>query len=199
MTQKQFWNNKFSNQDFFYGTNPNKFLASNLELFKDYQKLLCLGEGEGRNVIFFAKNGLDVTAIDTSNLGLEKLEKWSKNENLNIKTVCIDLNDWKVDEKYDVIVASYLHMYKNEREELFRKIENSLNSGGYFVAEFFSINQLNYNSGGPKDIDLLYTKEDFENYFNLCKKSITEEITILDEGIGHQGEASVIRVVIQKN
>jgi len=90
-------------------------------------------------------------------------------------------------------------MYKNEREELFRKIENSLNSGGYFVAEFFSINQLNYNSGGPKDIDLLYTKEDFENYFNLCKKSITEEITILDEGIGHQGEASVIRVVIQKN
>ena len=49
------------------------------------------------------------------------------------------------------------------------------------------------------DIDLLYTKEDFENYFNLCKKSITEEITILDEGIGHQGEASVIRVVIQKN
>lgn len=91
----------------------------------------------GKKCDIFAKNGLDVTAIDTSNLGLEKLEKWSKNENLNIKTVCIDLNDWKVDEKYDVIVASYLHMYKNEREELFRKIENSLNSGGYFVAEFF--------------------------------------------------------------
>ena len=198
MTQQQFWNNKFSNQDFFYGTNPNKFLASNLELFKDYQKLLCLGEGEGRNAIFFAKNGLDVTAIDTSNLGLEKLEKWSKNENINIKTVCIDLNDWKVDEKYDVIVASYLHMYKNEREELFRKIENSLNSNGYFVGEFFSTKQLEFSSGGPKDLDLLYTIEDFSNYFNLCKKNITEEIVVLNEGIGHQGEACVIRVVIQK-
>lgn len=199
MTQQQFWNNKFSNQDFFYGKNPNKFLESKLELLKGCKKLLCLGEGEGRNAIFFAKNGFDVTAIDASNLGLEKLDKWSKEENLNIKTVCMDLNDWKSDEKYDVIVASYLHLYKNEREELFKKIENSLKLNGYFIAEFFSTKQLNYNSGGPKDIDLLYTKEDFQSYFNLCKKNITEEVTILNEGIGHQGEACVIRVIIQKN
>lgn len=198
MSQQDFWNGKFSKADYFYGTKANEFLASNISLLKNHKKLLCLGEGEGRNAIFFAKNGFEVSAIDASNLGLEKLQNRAIEEKLDIKTVCMDLNDWTVLEKYDVIVASYLHMFKNEREELFKKIENSLSSKGYFIGEFFSTKQLSFNSGGPKDLDLLYTIEDFENYFNLCKKNITEEIVILDEGIGHQGEACVIRVVIQK-
>lgn len=199
MNQQEFWNGKFSKADYFYGINPNDFLASNIELLKNHQELLCLGEGEGRNAIFFAKNGFEVSAIDASNLGLEKLQNRAIQEKLDIKTICRDLNFWKADEKYDVIVASYLHMYKDEREELFKKIEESLNINGYFIAEFFSTKQLSFNSGGPKDLDLLYSLEDFQNYFNLCKKNITEKIVVLDEGIGHQGEACVIRVVIQKN
>lgn len=198
MSQQEFWNGKFSKADYFYGTKANEFLVLNISLLKNHKKLLCLGEGEGRNAIFFAKNGFEVSAIDASNLGLEKLQNRAIEEKLDIKTVCMDLNDWTVLEKYDVIVASYLHMFKNEREELFKKIEDSLNSNGYFIGEFFSTKQLSFNSGGPKDLDLLYAIEDFQNYFNLCKKNITEEIVVLDEGIGHQGEACVIRVVIQK-
>ena len=198
MSQQLFWNNKFSKVDYFYGTKPNEFLASKLELIKHKKTLLCLGEGEGRNAIFFAQNGLEVSAIDASDIGLKKLDRKSKEENLNIKTFCMDLNHWEAKEKYDVIVASYLHMSKNEREGLFKNIENSLNINGYFVAEFFSTKQIKYSSGGPKDLDLLYTIEDFEKYFNSCKKEIREEIVVLDEGVGHQGEASVIRVVIQK-
>ena len=198
MSQKEFWNNKFSKVDYFYGINPNEFLASNIGLLNNHKKLLCLGEGEGRNAIFFAKNGFEVSAIDASDLGLGKLQNRAKEENLDIKTICIDLNFWKAEEKYDVIMASYLHLLKNEREELFKKIEEALNINGYFIAEFFSTKQLSYNSGGPKDLDLLYSVENFSNHFNLCKKNITEEIVVLDEGIGHQGEACVIRVVIQK-
>ncbi len=198
MSQQEFWNGKFSKADFFYGTNPNEFLASNLELIKSQKKMLCLGEGEGRNAIFFAKNGFDVTAIDASDLGLKKLENRAIEENINIKTVCMDLNFWEDNQKYDVIVASYLHMYKNEREELFKKIEESLNIDGYFIGEFFSNKQLSYSSGGPKDLDLLYTTKDFTNYFENCKKKVSEEIVNLDEGIGHQGEACVIRVVIKR-
>ncbi len=199
MSQQIFWNGKFSKADYFYGIKPNEFLASKIDLFNNHKKLLCLGEGEGRNAIFFAQNGFEVSAIDASDLGLEKLQNRAKEENLNIKTFCMDLNYWQSNEKYDVIVASYLHMYKNERENLFEKIEDSLNTNGYFVGEFFSTKQLEFNSGGPKDLELLYTVEDFSNYFNLCKKNITEKIVNLDEGIGHQGEACVIRVVIQKN
>ncbi|MDY3200258.1 MAG: methyltransferase domain-containing protein [Arcobacter sp.] len=198
MSQKEFWNSKFSTEEFFYGLHPNEFLASHLETFKEHKKMLCLGEGEGRNAIFFAKKGFEITAIDASDIGLSKLAKRAEEEKLNIKTVCLDLNHWEVTEKYDVIMASYLHMYKNEREILFKKIEDSLNKNGYFVGEFFSTKQLTYNSGGPKDLDLLYTVEDFLNHFDSCKKEVVEELIVLDEGKGHQGEACVIRVVIQK-
>ena len=75
-----------------------------------------------------------------------------------------------------------------------------MKTSGFFAGEFFSVNQLNYSSGGPKDIDLLYTVEDFENAFPGCEYHKLEEVeTILDEGKGHQGKASVIRVIIQKN
>jgi cyclopropane fatty-acyl-phospholipid synthase-like methyltransferase len=198
MSQQEFWNKKFSGDDYFYGTKANEFLASNLGLLKNHKKLLCLGEGEGRNAIFFAKNGFNVSAIDASDTGLAKLDFKSKEENLEIKTFCMDLNHWHASLKYDVIVASYLHMFKNERESLFEKIENSLESDAYFIGEFFSTKQLDFNSGGPKDLDLLYTIEDFKNHFVSCKKEIQEQIVILDEGIGHQGEACVIRVIIQK-
>ncbi|MDY0052564.1 MAG: methyltransferase domain-containing protein [Aliarcobacter sp.] len=198
MSQQVFWNNKFSKVDYFYGTKANEFLASKLELIKHKKTLLCLGEGEGRNAIFFAQNGLEVSAIDASDIGLKKLDSKSKEENLEIKTFCMDLNHWEAKEKYDVIVASYLHMFKEEREELFKKIEDSLNKDGYFIGEFFSTKQLEFNSGGPKDLDLLYNTEDFSESFLNCEKKITEEIVTLDEGIGHQGEACVVRVVIKK-
>ena len=198
MSQKEFWNGKFSKADYFYGTKPNEFLASQLELLKNHKTLLCLGEGEGRNAMFFAKNGFEVVAIDASDVGLEKLDSKSKEENLEIKTICMDLNHWEAKEKYDVIVASYLHMYENERAELFKKIEDSLAKDGYFIGEFFSKKQLSYESGGPKDLDLLYSTEDFTRSFLNCEKNLTEEIVTLDEGIGHQGIACVIRVVIKK-
>jgi hypothetical protein len=89
-------------------------------------------------------------------------------------------------------------MFKEEREKLFRKIEDSLNPNAYFIAEFFSTKQLDFTSGGPKDLELLYTIEDFKNHFLSCKKELKEELVTLNEGIGHQGEACVIRVVIQK-
>ena len=198
MSQQVFWNNKFSKVDYFNGTKPNEFLASKIELIKNKKTLLCLGEGEGRNAIFFAQNGLEITAIDASDVGLAKLELKSKEENLDIKTIFMDLNHWEVKEKYDVIVASYLHMYENERAELFKKIEDSLAKDGYFIGEFFSKKQLSYESGGPKDLDLLYDTEDFSKSFLNCTKNLTEEIVTLDEGIGHQGIACVIRVVIKK-
>jgi cyclopropane fatty-acyl-phospholipid synthase-like methyltransferase len=198
MSQKEFWNSKFSRDGFLYGLKPNTFIASKIKLFPKNAKVVCIGEGEGRNAIFFAKKGFDVTAIDASDIGLAKLQQRAKEENLNIKTLCMDLNHWDDDEKYDVIVASYLHMYKDERVELFAKIEDSLNQDAYFIGEFFSTKQLNFNSGGPKDETLLYTVDDFRKNFLYCDKEICEQEVILDEGKGHQGDACVIRVVIQK-
>ncbi len=199
MSQQEFWNQKFSRDGFLYGLKPNSFIASKIKSFPANSKVLCLGEGEGRNAIFLAKKGFEVTAIDASDIGLSKLEQRAKEEGLNIKTICIDLNEWQAEEKYDVIVASYLHMYEKDRDRLFDNIDDSLKENAVFVGEFFSQNQLNYNSGGPKDKELLYKVEDFKAHYTFSEAEVKEQITILDEGKGHQGEASVIRVVLQKS
>ncbi len=198
MEQKHFWNDKFGKVDYLYGLDPNAFIKSKLELMNNKKEVLCLGEGEGRNAIFLAKEGFEVTAIDASDIGLDKLKYRANDECLNVHCINMDLNNWNDEKKYDVIIATYLHMFEEDRNSLFNKIENNLNKGGYFIAEFFSKEQLNYKSGGPKALDLLYDLSDFENVFTSCKKDITKEIVHLDEGIGHQGEASVIRVVVNK-
>ncbi len=198
MTQKEVWNNKFSKHDFLYGTKPNMFIATQSKSFQRGSNVLCIGEGEGRNAIFLAKRGFEVSAVDASDVGLSKLEKRAKEENLDIKTYCEDLNDFELNKKFDVIVASYFHIPTNEREKIFSKIESMLKDGGIFVAELFSTKQIPNSSGGPKDEDLLYTKEEFSNYFTLCEKEIKQLVTILDEGKGHQGEADVIRVFVRK-
>ncbi|MGM0519395.1 MAG: class I SAM-dependent methyltransferase [Campylobacterota bacterium] len=198
MTQQEIWNNKFSKHDFLYGKKPNLFIASQSKKFEKNSKVLCIGEGEGRNAIFLAKRGFKVSAVDASNIGLEKLEKRAKDEQLEIKTYCEDLSHFEIDEKFDIIVATYFHIPLEQRETLFFKIESMLKDSGIFVGEFFSTKQLAYSSGGPKDENLLYTKDEFTKYFTLCEKEVKQVVTILDEGRGHQGEADVIRVFIKK-
>lgn len=200
MEQQEFWNTKFSREGYLYGKKPNAFLVSCGSNFKKSHRFLCLGEGEGRNAIYFAKKGYSIEAIDASDIGLKKLAEFAKEENVEVETNCSDLTQWIPKKKYGSIVASYLHLYKKDREELFEKIDSCLKEKGFFVGEFFSTNQLNYSSGGPKDIDLLYTVDDFLNSFPNCTKHRVEEVEVeLEEGKGHQGLASVIRVIIQKN
>jgi len=199
MNQQQFWNQKFKRDDFLYGQNPNQFIKDNYYLLKPKSKVLCLGEGEGRNAIFLAKNGFDITAIDASDIGLEKLKNSAIQQNCSVKTECLDLDSWKSMEKYDSIICSYLHLEEPLRQDVFKKVFNSLNIGGYFIAEFFSKSQINYKSGGPRVIELLYTVSDFNNIFP--KDSLiylSEDETILNEGDGHQGLASVIRVICKR-
>ncbi|RXJ84895.1 tellurium resistance protein [Arcobacter sp. CECT 8985] len=202
MTQQEFWNKKFSKEEFFYGDYANEFLISNKNLLKNAKSLLFLGEGEGRNAIEFAKNdtSLLVDAIDASDIGLNKLKVQAKKLNLNnIYTTCLDLNNWVPQKKYDGILSSYLHMHEQDRDLLFDKIEVSLEKNAYFMIEVFSKKQINYTSGGPKDLSLLYEKDDFLKRFNSCEKiKIDEEIIMLNEGNGHKGEACVIRVILKK-
>ncbi|RXJ80842.1 methyltransferase domain-containing protein [Arcobacter sp. F2176] len=200
MNQQELWNKKFSRDGYLYGTNPNQFIKNSYVNFKKDQTVLCLGEGEGRNAIFLAKEGFDVEAIDASDIGLNKLFEQSKIENVEIKTACMDINDWQVSKKYGAILFSFLHLKIDELKTLIKKIETSLEKDGFFVCEVFSKNQIENNSGGPKDLELLYSMHDFkENIKELKIHKLEEVITNLEEGTGHQGEASVIRLIAQKS
>jgi len=199
---KTMWNEKFSRDGYFFGTKPNAYIAEKSTLLKPKKSVLCLGEGEGRNALFLAKNDFDVTAIDASDVGLLKAKELANANNCEIKIEQLDLNDWNPKENsFDAIVCSYLHLEEPLRSKTFKSIIHTLSLNGIFIGEFFSHEQLNFNSGGPKNISLLYDLDSMESILenkNIEIIELVQELTNLDEGKGHQGAASVIRICFKK-
>ena len=198
---QELWNNKFSRDGFLYGTKPNIFIEQNSDILEKNSTVLCLGEGEGRNALFLAKQGFEVEALDASDVGLKKLQKRALEENVAITIRHTLIENWQPIKKYDAIVSTFMHLPRNMQKEMFIKALDALKENGYFIAEFFSIDQLNFLSGGPKDEDLLYQLDDLYKLFSSLPCTIhklSQEIIELDEGKGHKGEASVIRIVLRR-
>ena len=198
---QELWNNKFSRDGFLYGTKPNSFIEQNSLLLEKNSTVLCLGEGEGRNALFLAKQGFEVEALDASDIGLNKLQKRALEENVAITIRHTLIENWQPIKKYDAIVSTFMHLPRDMQQEMFIKSLDALKENGYFIAEFFSIDQLNFLSGGPKDEDLLYQLDDLYKLFSSLPCTIhklSQEIIELEEGKGHKGEASVIRIILRR-
>lgn len=202
------WNERFSTDEYVYGKEPNIFLKeffeANSQLFKN--PVLMLGDGEGRNGVFLAKQGLDVTSLDFAEKGLEKAKKLAEENNVKIKTILADVNEFDFGENaWGTIVMIYLHLFPDERLKLYEKVKRALISGGIFFLEAFSKEQLNYDSGGPKDLDLLFDKKELDEVFSNNSDKMNFEIlhseqkvVVLHEGRLHEGEGSVVRFVCKK-
>ena len=195
------WDEKFSREGYFYGFEPNVFIESKTNLLVPEGEILCLGEGEGRNAVYLASKGFDVTALDASAIGMTKALMMASKRGVSFKTELLDLEQWKPEQSYDAVVTSYLHLEEPLRTQTFQKALKTLKTDGYFIGEFFSINQIPRESGGPKKPALLYTLASLESIFSIEDADILylEECDVaLDEGNGHQGDALVIRVIVKK-
>ena len=199
---QELWNNKFSRDGFLYGTEVNNFIKDTSHLIPKDAKVLCLGEGEGRNAIFLAKQGLHVEALDASDIGLIKLQKRAQKENLAITLRHTLIENWQPAQKYDAIITSFMHLPRENQKEMFTKSVNALKENGYFIAELFSVDQIDFTSGGPKDTTLLYQLDELFQLFSTLPCTIyklSQEVVALDEGKGHKGEASVIRIILKRS
>jgi len=196
----QFWNTRYQENENTYGYAPNQYLVDASALLPAAGRVLSIGEGEGRNSIWMAEQGFRVWALDYSWIGLQKAQKRARQLNLPIKYVCIDLSDWIWPEDYfDAIVVIFVHLSTETRKIIHSKMINSLKPKGYIIMQCFHKKQLQFNSGGPKSEEMLYTAEllqdDFkDNNFIDLKEAEVE----LDEGAFHQGTASVINLIVQK-
>jgi len=195
-----FWNERYSEERFAYGKEPNTFLASKIALLKPQSKVLCLAEGEGRNAVFLSEKNHRVTAIDYSEIGLQKLMGYAKQKGLHIDSVCMDLNNYKIEEgKWDAIVCIFGHFSPDLRSKVFRQVYKGLKPGGVFLLEAYHKDQLNFRSGGPQQLELLYSVEDLRldlSEFDAIR--IERLIREISEGQYHQGASAVVQVVANK-
>jgi SAM-dependent methyltransferase len=193
---KDFWNSRYSEQEFAYGTDPNEFLKEQIEMLKT-GKALFLGEGEGRNAVYASKIGWQVDAVDFSSSAKIKALKLAEENMVTINYEVSDLNDYTLKENhYDLVVMIFVHLPLDLRRKVFNKSIESLKQNGKMIIEAFGKDQINNASGGPRSLDLLYSEKDILDLVNDLKTIFLESKTInLEEGEHHKGKADVIRYV----
>lgn len=198
---KEFWNQRFNQIDYVYGVTPNEFFKQQIDQLKPGSLLLPL-EGEGRNAFYAAKNGFKVSAFDYSETGRQKALKLFEANALELNYSIAKAEEFDFGEhQYDYIALIYAHLSPDIRLKVHERIERALKPGGTLILECFHPKQLekSYNSGGPKQEDMLYSTAILKKDFKALELSQIEAVEIdLNEGDYHQGKAYVSRLIGQK-
>lgn len=195
---KDFWNDRYQEDAYIYGTQPNAFFKANLPTQKG--KLLLTAEGQGRNALYAALQGWEVTAFDYSEVAKQKAEKLFEKYRVKVDYQIQSFTSFQFEpNSFDCIALVFNHLLPEERKALHAKVLTYLKPNGVLLLEAFAKEQLGKSSGGPKNLEMLYNKvalqEDFQELKRLNIKVVT---TTLEEGLYHQGEANVIRVIGQR-
>lgn len=193
------WDERYRLAGFLYGTEPNDFLRETVERIPA-GRVLMLGEGEGRNAVFLASLGYQVTAVDSSSIGLAKARQLADERGVSITTIAADLRDFRIEnDVWDGIVSSFCHLPADLRKTLHRSVVQGLKPNGALVLEGFSKAQLSYGTGGPPLLDLLYDLDELRNeLFSLdFAHALTREREVR-EGSGHTGLSSVVQILAFK-
>ena len=193
---KDFWDKRYSEQEFAYGKEPNQFFKQNIDRLAP-GKAIFLGEGEGRNAVYAAKLGWQADAVDFSISGKDKALKLAKESNVAINYTVTDFERYQFKKNYyDLVVMIFLHLPKETNQIIFQGSISSLKKGGKLIIQTFSKEQINNSSGGPKDPELLFSEKELLGYTSELKTEFLESKTInLDEGNYHKGKADVINMV----
>lgn len=196
---KSFWDDRFKSREFIYGVQPNAFFKRFLEGRKAGH-LLLPAEGEGRNAVYAAARGWDVDAFDISTEAKKKALKLADERKVDIHYFNSDMRDVSLEERtYDLIALIFAHMPSRIRRSVHRSLIEALKPGGYLIIEAFSKKQIDKNSGGPPNIDMLYDMDSLRKDFKSLKiETLSEDTQELDEGMYHDGEAHLIHFIGRK-
>ena len=199
------WDDRYSSEEYVYGVKPNEFLKHAIDKYKLTGKILFPAEGEGRNAVYAAKLGLEVSAFDLSKEGKKKALKLADKEKVSIHYELGNLFELDLlKEKFDSVALIYAHFPPEIRASYHRKIASLIQPNGYVILEGFSIENLAYKKenpkvGGPGQLERLFSKDKIKADFPDFEILQLEEVEVeLNEGLYHVGTGKVIRFVGKK-
>jgi len=200
MSSSLAWDERYSGDGFLFGEAPNLFLLGQAHRLRPGLRALAVGDGEGRNGVWLASQGLETTSVDWSAVGLAKARALAAARGVALRTVTADLTrwDWPA-EAFDVIAWIFVHLPPADRALACAGVRRALAPGGLLLLECFAPAQAGRRSGGPKDPALLWSRAVVEAEFGgLEVLELLEGTVLLDEGPRHQGPAEVVRAVLRK-
>jgi SAM-dependent methyltransferase len=164
-------------------------------------RVLCVADGEGRNSVYLAEQGWEVTAVDISEAGVAKSRALAESRNVAVDTQVADIMDFDLGiERWSGVVSIFAHMPKTVRRDLHKRLIDALSPGGIFILEAYTPDQIGRGTGGPGNAEMMMTAADLQR--ELAPLEIIhslETVREIVEGPGHAGMGAVVQVIARKN
>lgn len=195
------WNERYSTDDYLFGTDPAVFLSAQVGLLQAGQRALVVADGEGRNSVFIAQQGLDVTAMDASPVGIAKAQRLADERGVTIHFIEADLLSWEWEpDAYDLVVGIFIQFVPpGDRHAVFAGMQETLRPGGRVLLHGYTPKQVEYGTGGPPNPDYMYTEDLLREAFAaLTIERLEAYEAVIQEGTGHVGNSALIDLVAQK-
>lgn len=194
-----FWNARYADAGFAYGTAPNDFVVEVAARIPE-GPVLCLAEGEGRNAVYLASRGHEVTAMDLSVVGLEKAQALAKERGVTLTTMAADLSTYVIEEnQWSAIVCIWMHLPKALRAQVLASAARGLKPGGLLILESYTPAQLELNTGGPRDVGMLVAPQDLREELASLSLEVFETMEReVHEGPFHEGKSAVVRALARR-
>lgn len=207
LDQESRWNKRYADagEDYLFGTEPNRFLAHRVELLRNGRTALCVADGEGRNSVWLAEQGLDVTAVEISPVAVEKARRLAAGRGVAISFEVANMlaPDWPpppMHGLFDWVIGVFIQFAgPAERRHQFSAMKQLTRRGGRVLLQGYTPKQLDYGTGGPGVLENLYTPELLRESFGdwEIEELVTYEEDV-NEGRGHSGRSALIGLVARK-
>lgn len=197
----QTWNKRFTTDEYIFGVEPNTWLREHASVWQRGQRVLCVADGEGRNSVWLAQQGLLVDAYDIADAGVVKARRLAQAQGVQVNYSVADCDTYDYgEERYDGVAAIFVQFADPAmRARMFGNIHRCLKPGGVLILQGYTPRQLEYRTGGPPFVEHLYTeamlREAFTGYGVLALRDYEAELT---EGSQHKGMSALIGLVARK-
>ncbi len=194
----QTWSRRFAGADYLFGTEPNAWLREHAGVWVPGQRVLCVADGEGRNSVWLARQGLQVEAFDIAELGVAKARRLAAEQGVVVAFQVADCDGYSWPEAAVDGVAAIFVQFADpaQRTRLFAQIVRSLKPGGTLLLQGYTPRQLEYKAGGPSFASHLYTQALLREAFAaLDIVALREYDADVAEGSGHRGRSALIGLV----
>lgn len=195
------WNERYAGEHYHFGTEPNAFLLRQQHRLKAGEQVLAIADGEGRNGVWLAQQGLQVVAVDSSEVALAKAKRLAEQRGVQLHFELADLMAWDWGEaRYDVVVGIFIQFAPpGVREQMFARIQQCLKPGGLLLLEGYAPRQTGYKTGGPSQVENLYTEAMLRAAFAAMDiMELRDYDAVIEEGTGHSGMSALVDLVARK-
>ena len=194
------WDRRYDRPDYLFGTQPAAFLVQQAHLIPPSSEVLCVADGEGRNSVYLAELGHTVTAFDASEVGVTKARNLAKSKGVEAQFEVSGVEEWDWSRQHDAVIAIFIQFAPPTlRKQIFKNMIQSIRPGGLLLLHGYAPRQVEFGTGGPSQVDNMYTTELLQHSFAALEILRLEDYDAhIDEGEGHSGISGLVDLVARK-